>query len=110
VYPITEFAFSGNVVAPGASGQFAYMPVSLYLYNGNTIVDSYSQNIFIPVTNPGNWSYTVIPDWTAFYISNYSGSNITMQAFVSATTNSQFVYVQNARFQRSTLVLQSLKR
>ena len=112
VYPNIEFTFSGNVVAPGGgSGSTAYMPVFITLYNGNTIMDTYGQNIFIPTVNPGNWSYTVIPDWTAFYLSGYAGANITMQIFVNSSgPNTQYVYIQNATVSRATLVLQSLKR
>lgn len=112
VYPNIDFTFSGNVVAPGGgAGSTAYMPVFITLFNGNTVVDSYGQNIFIPTVNPGNWTYTVTPDWTAFYISNYAGADITMQIFIQGgNPNSQYVYIQSASVPRATLVLQSLRR
>lgn len=112
VYPRIEFTISGNVVSPGGgSGSTAYMPVFIDLYNGATLVDSYGQNIYIPTSYPGSWSYTIIPDWVAFYISNYAGANITMKAFVQGGgTNSNYVYIQSANFTTATLVLQSLKR
>jgi hypothetical protein len=112
VYPNIDFTFSGNVVAPGGgAGSTAYMPVTLTLFNGANVVNNYTENIFIPTVNPGSWTYTVTPDWTAFYISNYAGANITMQIFVQGgTTNSQYVYIQSATVPRATLVLQSLKR
>jgi hypothetical protein len=112
VYPNIDFTFSGNIVSPGGGvGSTAYMPVFIDLYNGNSLVNSYGENIYIPTSYPGNWTYTVTPDWTAFYISNYAGANITMQIFVQGgNPNSQYVYIQSATVPRATLVLQSLKR
>jgi len=109
IYPSVSFNLSGNIISPGGFGS-VYTAVFLTLYNGSTVVASYGTNYYIPVSYPGDWSISVIPPWTAFFIPGYSGANIRISAEWDNTSAPNYLYVQSGGFANTSIVLQSLRR